>query len=118
MKALLFHPEAVRAYAQERTRRATLRAVAEEVGIGASTLHNFLQGTTPQPRIRLKLAEWYEGRVTDSGEAAARDAIAVLLADFPAEHHVAGVQALLDGVAELFRSVGAEPPPWAGNKQV
>jgi DNA-binding MurR/RpiR family transcriptional regulator len=114
MKPLVFPIEAVRAYAQDRAARSSLREVAEEAGVGVSTVHNFLRGTTPQPRIRLKLAEWYANRVPEVGGAqAARNAASTLLPGYPAEHYAAAVRALLDGVAELYRAVGAEPPPWA-----
>lgn len=113
MKPLMFPVEVVRAYAQDRAERTTLRGVAAEVDINPSTLHNFLRGSSPHPRIRLKLAAWYAAQVSaQTGAQAARDAVSVLLMGYPAEHYAAAVRALLDGVAELYVAVGAEPPPW------
>lgn len=113
VKPLVFPVEVVRAYAQDRAARTTLREVAKEVGIGLSTLHNFVRGSSPHPRIRTKLAAWYAQQVpADTGAAAARNAVGVLLAGYPAEHYPAAVRALLDGVAELYLAVGAEPPLW------
>jgi transcriptional regulator with XRE-family HTH domain len=113
MKPLVFPIEAVRAYSQERAARTTLREVAEQVGVGASTLHNFLRGSNPHPRIRLKLAAWYADSLPEgNGTMAARNAISALLVGYPAEHYAVAVRALVDGVAELFGAVGAEPPPW------
>ena len=43
---------------------------------------------------------------------AARNAIDALLVGYPAEYYSAAVRALVDGVADLFGAVGAEPPPW------
>lgn len=119
MKPLVFNIEVVRGYVQERAQRTSLREVASEVEVGPSTLHNFLRGSTPHPRIRLKLAAWYAGRVPEkTGAASARDAAGVLLAEYPPEHYSAGMRALLDGVAELFRAVGAEPPTWTAEPVV
>jgi transcriptional regulator with XRE-family HTH domain len=107
-KPLVFQIEVVRAYARERSERTSLREVAGEIGVGASTLHNFLRGSTPHPRIRLKLAAWYRERMPeDTGALSARNAAAALLPGYPAEHFAAAVRALLDGVAELFLTVGA-----------
>lgn len=43
---------------------------------------------------------------------AARNAASALLVGYPAEHYAEAVRALLDGVAELYLAVGAEPLPW------
>jgi transposase-like protein len=113
MKPLVFPVEVVRAYAQIRTGRTSLREVAQEVGVNLSTLHNFVRGSSPHPRTRLKLATWYAKQVPEeTGGIAARNAAGVLLMGYPEEHYAAAVRALLDGVAELYLAVGAEPPPW------
>jgi DNA repair protein RadC len=51
---------AVREFARERAQRSSLRILASEIGIGHTTLNNFLDGAKPHPRIWRALREWYE----------------------------------------------------------
>jgi hypothetical protein len=57
----------------------SIRVLAERAGVQHSTLHNFLRGSIPHPRIRMKLAALYlqgsgAGGGGRSGRAASRDA--------------------------------------------
>ena len=52
-------PAVLRAYAQAETERSSMRAVAERIGMGRTTLYNFLAGANPHPRVRRLLALWY-----------------------------------------------------------
>ncbi|HEX8394425.1 MAG TPA: hypothetical protein VF665_18915 [Longimicrobium sp.] len=55
--------EALRELALDRAEQSSIRVLAAEIGLGPSTLHNFLSGATPHPRVRRKLAEWFVGEV-------------------------------------------------------
>lgn len=55
--------EALRELALDRVEQSSIRVLAGEIGLGPSTLHNFLTGATPHPRVRRKLAEWFVGEV-------------------------------------------------------
>jgi hypothetical protein len=58
----------VREFARERAERSSLRILAPEMGLGHSTLHNFLSGADPHPRIWSKLREWYGHTITRSAD--------------------------------------------------
>jgi hypothetical protein len=59
----------VREYARERAELSSLRKVAPEIGLGHSTLHNFLKGANPHPRVWRALRTWYaEASTRDAGD--------------------------------------------------
>jgi hypothetical protein len=49
----------VREVAGEHAEQSTLRGLAPDIGIGHTTLHNFLSGANPHPRVWRALREWY-----------------------------------------------------------
>jgi hypothetical protein len=51
--------EQVRAAARDAAEKSSLRTVAPEIGVGHSTLHNFLNGANPHPRVRRILYTWF-----------------------------------------------------------
>jgi hypothetical protein len=56
----------LRGYARYRCKQRSQRSIAAEIGIGRTTLHKFVTGsTTPVPRVRHLLQVWYraEGNV-------------------------------------------------------
>lgn len=57
----------VRGLACERAAQSSLRILALEIGIGHSTLHNFLAGANSHPRIWRTLREWYEREKAHGG---------------------------------------------------
>src|SRR5688500_4392342 len=80
----------LRDFARSMAELSSIRLVAEDAGVGRSTLHTFItDGTTPHPRIRRLLALWYLRRQSGLDEiellrpyVAALD---VLLADTPGD---------------------------------
>ena len=59
--------EQVREAAREAVEFSSLRSVATDIGIGHSTLFNFVNGVMPHPRVRRILYGWY---VRDGGASA------------------------------------------------
>jgi hypothetical protein len=52
--------DVLRDFALTRSHITSIRACAEEVGIGRSTFHKFVLGrTSPQPRVQRLMALWY-----------------------------------------------------------
>jgi hypothetical protein len=79
--------EVLREFARSCAETASTRSVAEDAGVGRSTVHKFINaGTMPHPRVRRRLALWYLRRVRgiDHMELLRpyTAALSVLLADF------------------------------------
>lgn len=94
---------------RERARRAcekcSIRAVAAEMGLGRTTLHNFVnEGTKPHPRVRRLVALWFVAQ-PDDGEVEA-DACEILLAALPATARGRAHEDLISFVRELHRRYG------------
>jgi hypothetical protein len=108
--------EDVRALAQERAEQTSIRAAAEEIGLGHSTVHNFLRGAEPHPRVRRKLLAWYAwGAAPDGGVKAAGEALDALTEGLPGEHRVRARAVLLDVVEQAHRAVrDHDVPGWIG----
>jgi hypothetical protein len=60
----------VRRYANARAYASSIRQIAGQAGLGATTFYNFLHGSNPYPRTRILLCEWWlrESRVHPVGE--------------------------------------------------
>jgi hypothetical protein len=108
--------EAVRELARERAERTSLRHLAPEIGLGHSTLHNFINGAAPHPRVRLLLAEWY---LRETGGAGGREsvqpyvsALEILLAGLPPGSRERARDEVLDVVERGFTRAGRERPGW------
>ncbi|HEY0017603.1 MAG TPA: hypothetical protein VGC13_14930 [Longimicrobium sp.] len=107
----------LREFARDRAELSSVRQVAAEVGLGRTTLHNFISAdTTPHPRVRRLLALWYlrekeieESRVADEGYSAALD---ILLAGIPEAERASARAELLERIAALHAAFGAGAPPW------
>lgn len=54
-----FDAGAIRKLAQRRVANASLRAVADEIGVSKSGLDHFLKGREPYSKTRAKLVAWY-----------------------------------------------------------
>ena len=54
--------EDIRQAVSEALEQSSLRAVAVEIGLGHSTLHNFASGANPHPRVRRLLHDWHTRR--------------------------------------------------------
>ena len=107
--------DVVREMARDRAERTSIRHVAGEMGMGSSTLHNFLRGTEPHPRVRRVLAEWYSREISKGGteyhESTYTSALQVLLAALPAEVRPAATQDVLGAIERLHLKSGT-PLPW------
>ena len=108
--------EAVRELARDHAERSSLRLLAPEIGLGHSTLHNFLAGAAPHPRVRRLLGLWYL-RVTGGGEdgealRAYTSALDVLLAGVPAELRGRAAGEVLDVLERGYTESGTGAPPW------
>lgn len=106
--------EVLREFARSQAEATSIRAVAEEVGIGRSTLNKFVLGrTNPQPRVRRLLALWYLETVDRAHDIdVARpyaSALHVLLADLPPDQREAAARGLVN---VLVRVYGEAVPRW------
>lgn len=108
--------DAVRELARDHAERTSLRQLAPEIGLGHSTLHNFLNGAAPHPRVRRLLGLWYLRVTGGSAEdfslrpyAAALDA---LLAGVPQTARGRAAEDVLDVLERGYRGNGVETPPW------
>lgn len=105
--------EKVRDLVWDHVERSSIRTVAEEIGIGHSTLHNFINGAEPYPRIRRVLIDWHAWKT--GGEAAfenADAALTILGGYFPPEARAAVRAEHVDLMETEFRRDGTEPPEW------
>jgi len=97
---------------REAARRAvaaeSLRPVAKRVGLSTMGLRAFLRGATPRRSTEEKLRTWYAALVLEHARAAA----ATLLADLPEPRRGAALQALMDGLEQIYRQGGDRPPWW------
>ena len=109
--------DAVRDLAREHAERSSLRQLAPEIGLGHSTLHNFVKGASPHPRVRRLLGLWYLRETAGSPEefklrpyVAALD---VLLADVHESARARARVTLLECVSDHVYGVsGGESPDW------
>lgn len=105
------HVQQVRNAAREAAESSSLRIVAREIGIGHSTLHNFLNGAEPHPRVRRILRDWYVERA-GGGESQLRPCLDRLTQDL--SDHVA--KRLRPALAHMLVSgyveSGLDVPAW------
>jgi hypothetical protein len=105
--------ETVRAYARDRAEQTSVRAVAKETGLGPSTVHNFLHGVVPHPRVRRALVHWYWTRMGgDAVIIAVQAALAELCGRVPAPLQLRTRYGLLDVIEGAYVESGLEPPGW------
>lgn len=109
--------EVLRDFARAQTEITSIRAVADEVGLGRSTLHKFILGrTNPQPRVRRLLGLWYLHKVEQAHDMdVARPyaaALEILLSEIPHERRRAAEQEVLQMLAQVHTPAGEPPPRW------
>lgn len=109
--------EVLRDFTRTQTEITSIRSVADEVGLGRSTLHKFILGrTNPQPRVRRLLGLWYLQKVEQAHDIdVARPyaaALQILLSEIPQERRQAAEQGVLEALAETHVQSGAAQPRW------
>ena len=109
--------EVLRDFTRTQTEISSIRAVADEVGLGRSTLHKFILGrTNPQPRVRRLLGLWYLQKVEQAHDIdIARPyaaALQILLSDIPQERRSTAEHEVLDALAQTHSQSGALQPRW------
>lgn len=107
--------EPVREYARDRAEQTSIRHLAADVGLGHSTVHNFLNGAAPHPRVRRKLVEWYLARTGQAPEYAEETyaaALEVLVRQLPAENREQARAGLVRALRDMHHELGLPVPPW------
>lgn len=109
--------EVLREFARSHAELGSIRLVAEDAGVGRSTLHKFITaGTTPHPRVRRLLALWYLRRVSGMDETELVRpyvaALEVLIADVPGRSRGCVASEVLDSVDRGYAVAAEEPPRW------
>lgn len=100
----------VRQHAAKRVARSTVRAVASEIPLHPSTLHTFLHGREPHPRVRGTLCEWYRRETGDGRDA--EMAIDLLSRFMRPEHRDGFRRMVLDTMEDGFQESGRDVPAW------
>lgn len=109
--------EVLREFTRSQAELSSLRHVAEDAGVGRSTVHKFITaGTTPHPRVRRLLALWYLRRLSGVDELELVrpyvSALKVLFGDVPESSRGRAMLAVLDDVEHAYTQAEEEPPPW------
>ena len=107
--------DAVRELARDHAERSSLRQLAPEIGLGHSTLHNFLSGAAPHPRVRRLLGLWYlrvTGAAGDDDLRPYASALDMLLAGGPAELRERAAGEVLDVLERGYAGSGKDAPAW------
>jgi hypothetical protein len=108
--------EVLREFTRSQTELSSIRQVAEDAGVGRSTVHKFISaGTMPHPRVRRLLALWYLRRLSGIDELELIrpyvSALEVLFGDLPEPARGRAMLAVLDDVDRACRDAGEETPP-------
>jgi predicted transcriptional regulator len=103
--------DALRAYVRERSASTSIRAVAQQIGVGHSTLYKFIGGSTPRARVRARLLAWYvrERRGREPAQVAAARA---LLSDLPRLEKTRAVGVLADSLEYIYATARQPSPGW------
>jgi hypothetical protein len=109
--------EVLREFARSQAELSSIRLVAEDAGVGRSTLHKFITAsTTPHPRVRRLLALWYLRRLSGVDEMELIrpyvSALEILIADVPSTSRGRVTTDVLDSVDRGYAVAGEESPRW------
>lgn len=109
--------EVLREFARSYAELSSIRAVAEDAGVGRSTVHKFITaGTTPHPRVRRLLALWYLRRLSGIDELELVrpyvSALETLIGDLPKPSRGRVSVAVLDDIERGCAEAGEETPRW------
>lgn len=102
--------EVLRDFARAESERTSVRAVANEIGIGRTTFQNFVShDTSPHPRIKRRLTLWYlersARREREPASGSLTHALVVLAADLPMssrDHVRAAIASVLTSVYAIL----------------
>lgn len=109
--------EVLREFARSQAELSSIRHVAEDAGVGRSTVHAFITaGTMPHPRVRRLLAQWYQRRLSGLDELELVrpyvSALEILFGDVPESSRGRAMLAVLDDVERAYTDAAEEIPPW------
>jgi predicted DNA-binding transcriptional regulator AlpA len=109
--------DVLRDFARTQTEITSIRKVADDVGIGRSTLHKFILGrTAPQPRVLRLIGLWYlEGIDRAHDLDAARPysrALDTLIAETPDVQRDGTAAKVLTDLESGYTDAGAPLPRW------
>jgi hypothetical protein len=109
--------EVLREFARSQAELSSIRLVAEDAGVGRSTLHKFITaGTMPHPRVRRLLALWYLRRLEGVDEMELVrpyvSALETLVGDVPEPSRGRVTTDVLDSVDRGYSASGEETPRW------
>jgi hypothetical protein len=104
----------IRELARDRAEQSSLRHLAPVIGLGHSTLHNFLNGAAPHPRVRRLLGLWY---LRETGAEGAEEevvrpfasALDILLSGVPPESRSQAMDEVLDVLERGYAPTGKLP---------
>lgn len=110
--------EAMREWYREQVERGSIRQVAKLCGIGHSSLHNFLSGASPHPRIRSVLARYYLSQGNDPDHAKpALDALMLLPPGIEGQERQRLHGVIMGVIEQAYRARGDEPARWIAQMQ-
>lgn len=110
--------EVLREFARSQAELSSIRHVAEDAGVGRSTVHKFITaGTMPHPRVRRLLALWYLRRLSGFDELELIrpyvSALEVVFGELPEPYRGRAMLGVMNEVERAYADVGEEPPRWA-----
>jgi hypothetical protein len=108
--------EVLRDFALTQCEIASIRACADEIGLGRTTLHHFIQGKTyPHPRVRRLLGLWYLAKQDEAHDIdVARPyaaALSILVAALPEGERETASGLLVESLEAIYAG-RAEKPRW------
>ena len=107
--------ESVRRAVQVACGAASLRAVANEIGMTPMGLHAFLKGSKPQERTVRKLLVWYASQwetERPEGETEVRTGLALLAVQYPPADRPRIELRMLREMEDAFRELEMRVPAW------
>ena len=109
--------EVLRDFARTQCEMTSIRAAADEAGIGHSTLHKFILGrTTPKPRVRRLLGLWYLRKKAELPHVDLVrpyvSALSILLGNLPEESRVDAQAEAIAALCSIHDSLYVQRPRW------
>lgn len=111
--------EVLRDFVRSQAELTSLREIAEDSGVGRSTVHKFASaGTTPHPRVRRLLALWYLRLRSGMNDTELirpyLSALTILVAEVPAATLQEAVAYILNGLEQAYVAGEESAPRWVG----